>query len=100
MDTGSVGHDHVKAKFPYRCLRIICSEEMADSPRANKNFRARKEGEKKLMNGAPRSPMVSGWEAQEELPNEKSKKWSKNYYHSQLLYKPWGRGFQERAYDH
>lgn len=31
VDAGSAGHDHVRAKVPYMSLRIICSEEMADS---------------------------------------------------------------------
>ena len=60
MDVGSAGYDHLRAKAPYMGLRIICSEEMADSLRANKNPRARKKEEKMLMDRALRSPMVSG----------------------------------------
>lgn len=33
------------------------------------------------MDGALRSPIVSGREAQEDLPTEKPKKWPKSYSH-------------------
>lgn len=49
-----------------------------------------KNREKMLMDGARRSPVVSGLEVQEEPP----KKWPKSYDHSQLLYKPWGEAFK------
>lgn len=53
MDAGSAGHDHARAKVPYMGLRIICSEEMASFPRANKKILGQEKVEKDAHGWSP-----------------------------------------------